>query len=189
MRESRSQIIAEHVMLAITRSALTERTYAGAVADLYQERTPLHARSVRFANSADAYADDEANRQIVKRMLDGRVRMAVDVEEALVLALPEPFRSKLLADLARRFGLLAAELPASHAAGQQHQVGVLIRDMGRALDSLAPMLDDGLLDANDAAHAPLALRELEQLEARIATLNNAIRQHVLAQGGMLGSTC
>ena len=86
MRENRSQLIAEHVMLALARSALTERTYAQHVADIYLERTPLHARTVTFAQSSDPYADTEANRQIVKRMLDGRVRMAGDLEEALILA-------------------------------------------------------------------------------------------------------
>lgn len=189
MRESRSQLIAEHVLLAISRSALTERTYAQTVADLYQERTPLHARSVAFASSADPYADSEANRQTVKRMLDGRVRMAVDLEEALILALPAPYRQQLLAELAERLGQLAAERPSAEPAGQQHQVGSLIRDMGRALDSLSTMLDDGVLDANDAAHAPQALRELEQVQGHIATLCDCIRRHVLHSDGTLRSVC
>lgn len=187
MRENRSQLIAEHVLLAISRSALTERTYAQTVADLYMERTPLHARSVTFAHSADPYADSEANRQTVKRMLDGRVRMAVDLEESLILALPPPYRQHLLAELAERVGQLAAEQPAAGAAGQQHQVGDLLRDMGRAMDSLAPMLDDGRLDASDAAHAPAALRELEALEGRIATLCEGIRRYVLQSGATLRS--
>ncbi|NMW25422.1 hypothetical protein HFP05_13980, partial [Rhodanobacter denitrificans] len=106
MRENRSQLIAEHVLLAISRSALTERTYAQKVADLYLERTPLHARAVTFAQSSDPYDDSEANRQTVKRMLDGRVRMAVDLEEALILALPAPFQQRLKADLAERLGLM-----------------------------------------------------------------------------------
>lgn len=187
MRENRSQLIADHVLLAISRSALTERTYAQTVADLYMERTPLHARSVTFASSADPYADSEANRQTVKRMLDGRVRMAVDLEEALILALPAPYRQRLLADLAARVGQLAAEVPSATPAGQQHQIGDLLRDMGHAMDSLAPMLDDGVLDANDAAHAPVALRELEALEGRIATLCEGIRRYVLQTGGVLRS--
>lgn len=179
MRECRSQLIAEHVMLAISRSALTERTYAQTVADLYMERTPLHARSVGFASTADPYADSEANRQTVKRMLDGRVRMAVDIEEALILALPPPYRQQLQADLAERLGLMAAERPSAQPAGQQHQVGDLIADVGRSLDKLSQMLDDGLLDARDAPTAPAALRELEAVEARAATLCAAIRQYVL----------
>lgn len=179
MRECRSQLIAEHVLLAISRSALTERTYAQTVADLYMERTPLHARAVTFASSADPYADSEANRQTVKRMLDGRVRMAVDLEEALILALPAPYQQRLLAELAERLGLLAAERPAATPAGQQHQLGELVRHMGDTLQRLSPMLDDGRMDAGDAAHATSALRELDALQAQVVTLRSAITEHVV----------
>lgn len=179
MRESRSQIIAEHVLLAVSRSALTERTYAQTVADLYMERTPLHARTVPFASSADPYADSEANRQTVKRMLDGRVRMAVDLEEALILALPQPYREHLLRDLSERLGLLAAAQPEALPAGQQHQVGTLVQHMGDSIQRLAPMLDDGKLDAGDMVHAEAALRELDALQAQAVTLRSAICQHVL----------
>jgi hypothetical protein len=179
MRESRSQLIAEHVLLAISRSALTERTYAQTVADMYLARTPLHARSVSFAISADPYADSEANRQTVKRMLDGRVRMAVDVEEALILALPQPYRGRLLADLAERMGLLAAAQPQDTPAGQQQQIGELMQHMGDTVSRLSPMLDDGRMDAGDAAHAAAALAELDALQAIAVTLKSAIHQHVL----------
>jgi hypothetical protein len=179
MRESRSQLIAEHVLLAISRSALTERTYAQTVADLYHERTALHARSVTFASSADPYADSEANRQTVKRMLDGRVRMAVDIEEALILALPQPYRSHLLADLSHRLGLLAAPQPQPTPAGQQQQLGELLRHLGDTVNRLAPMLDDGRMDAGDAAHASAALAELDALQAYAVTLKSSIHQHVL----------
>jgi hypothetical protein len=185
MRENRSQLIAEHVLLAISRSSLTERTYGQTVADLYMERTALHARTVTFAVSADPYADQVANCQIVKRMLDGRTRMPVDVEEALIFALPDPYRHQLQAELAARLGLMAAELPAHHAAGQQQQVGDLVRAVGHALDKLSNMLDDGVLDEHDLAYAPDALRDLEDVQARAATLCDAIRQNVLERGGSL----
>jgi len=185
MRENRSQLIAEHVLLAISRSALTERTFAQTVADLYMERTPLHARGISFAVSADPYADSEANRQIVKRMLDGRVRMAVDLEEALILALPDPYRYHLQADLAARLGLMAAEQAAATPTGQQHQVGELVQAAGNALDKLSGMLDDGVLDEHDAAYGPAALQALESLQARAATLCDGIRQYVLRTGGSL----
>jgi hypothetical protein len=188
MRETRSQIIAEHALLAMRRSAMTERTYAESVAEVYQERTPLHLRTVQFASSADPYADTEANRQTVKRMLDGRVRMAVDLEEALILALPQPYREHLIADLAARLGLRVAAAGSATAAGQQHQVGDLIRTAGEAVQTLSTMLDDGVLDERDAPHAAAALRDLAALGGRVATLEDAIRRYVLASGGSLAET-
>lgn len=185
MHESRSQVIASHVDLALHRSSMIERTYAQAVADIYNERTPLAARSLKFHVTADAYADQQANLQLVRRMLDGRVRMPVEAEEALILALPDPFRHQLQAELAGRLGLMAAELPAEHPAGQQQQVGDLVRAVGHALDKLSNMLDDGLLDEHDEAYAPDALRELEDVQARAATLCDAIRQNVLPRNSSL----
>lgn len=187
MRECRSQIIAAHVALALSRCSMIERVYAQAVVDLYQERTPLHARTLEFHSSRDPYDDARRNCQIVKRLLDGRVRMPVDMEEALILALPMPYRQCLQAELAERLGLMAAELPASHATGQQHQVGDLVSAAGGALEKLSTMLDDGLLDETDHAYADGALVALEALQARAATLCDGIRQHVLKQGGSLRS--
>ncbi|TPG50688.1 hypothetical protein EAH75_04415 [Rhodanobacter glycinis] len=187
MRECRSQIIAAHVALALSRCSMIERVYAQAVVDIYHERTPLHARTLEFHSSRDPYDDARRNGQIVKRLLDGRVRMPVDLEESLILALPQPYQQHLQAELAERLGLMAAELPSANPAGQQHQVGDLISDVGKALDRLSPMLDDGVLDERDAVYAEAALRGLEALQARAATLCDGIRQNVLKQGGCLRS--
>lgn len=179
MHDTRSQRIAEHVALAVARSALTERAYAQHVADIYLERTPLHVRAIEFHVSADPYADAQANAQIVKRMLDGRVRMPVDVEEALMLALPEPYRAHLFAELAERVGLMVGERVPAEAAAQQQQLGALLHEMGHTVDALSRLLDDGVLDERDAPHAPQALRRMEQLQARLAALQEGIRTHVL----------
>jgi hypothetical protein len=181
MRENRREIIAAHVALALSRCSMIERTYAQDVADLYIERTPLHARVVEFHSSRDPYADAKANTQIVKRMLDGRVRMPVDLEEAFILALPEPYRQHVLAELGERLGLLAAARPATTAAGQRQQVGTLVQHMGDTMQRLAPMLDDGKFDAGDAVHAAGALRELEALQAHAVTLRSAIERYVLGR--------
>lgn len=187
MREPRHQVIADHVALALSRCSMVERTYAQAVVDIYHERTPDTARTLKFHVTKDPYADQRANCQLVRRMLDGAVRMPVELEEALVLALPQPYRRGLLTELAQRVGLLAAEEPSADAAGQQHQVADLLRDAGQALDKLSGMLDDGVLDERDEAYAHDALLALAQLEARAATLTAAIQQHVLGQGGALRS--
>lgn len=158
---------------------MVERTYAQQVVDIYQERTPDSARTLKFHVTNDPYADQRANCQIVRRMLDGAVRMPVEIEEAMVLALPDPYRHHLLGELSNRLGLLAAEMPCADAAGQQHQVGDLLRDAGDALDKLSKMLNDGVLDERDEVYAHDALVALSHLSARTATLTEAIKQHVL----------
>ena len=180
MRESRSDVIAHHIRLALHRSTLTERLMGQAVADLYMQRTPLHARTIEFHNSRDPYADEKANAQIVRRMLDGSVRMPVDVEEALVLCLPQPFQRQCVTELAARTGHLAAELPADSGVGQLVHAAHLMRAAAEAVAALAPMYEDGVLDASDRAHADHALAELADVEAKVATVRHSILTYVLS---------
>lgn len=173
--EARAACIVHHANMALRKSALTDRAYGQAVADLYMQRTPLHARTIEFHVSRDPYADERANAQIVKRFLTDVVRMPVDLEEALVLALPEPFRAACLADLAERLNLLAAPRPAQDAARQTIHLGEMARDAGEVMIALAPMFTDGRIDSNDAALAKHALDAIARTQAMLVTLDATIR--------------
>lgn len=179
MHNARAECIVHHVNLAMRKSALTDRAYGQAVADMYMQRTPLHARTLEFYQSRDPYADERANAQIVRRILSGTVRMPVDIEEALVLALPEPFQRACLHDLAARFGLLAAPQPAAVPAHQAVHVGQLMRDAGEVMIALAPMFAAGRIDAHDAHAAKHALAEINKTQALLATLDATIRASVV----------
>lgn len=182
LTEPRDRLIARHIVLALAHSALSMETYADAVATLYRERTPEHLRTIAFHSyqrGRDVYAVQRANAQIVRRAVEGSVRMSVEIEEALVLALPEAFRSRCLADLAGRFGLLAAEKPAAAGPGQIEQLGGMLREFGEAVESLAPVFADGVVDTRDGPVAREAARELNDLLARITTLL-AMLEHVCA---------
>lgn len=176
LNATRNRTIARHVLLALKHTDTTRETYADDVAKVYQERTPLHLRHVEFhalVRGSDPYAVLRANAQLVMRQVDGVTRMASELEEALVLALPEPFRAACLSELAARYGLLAAALPAASAGGQLGQWGGLSREFGEALQALARTMDDGRLDQADAAHAGEVVHQLEDLIAAATTLRAA----------------
>lgn len=175
MRESRSAVITHHVRAALQHSGLSERVYACAVADSYRERTPLQARSVEFHAGGCYDADARSNAQLLRRMLDGQVRMPIDLEEPLVLSLPEPFRSACLRELAARTGHLAAPLPATTGAGQVLSASRLMAETAEAIEALAPLLDDGRIDGADRAGIPTALRELLDVEAACASLRATLQ--------------
>lgn len=179
MRETRTQVLAHHIRLAVARSAMTERSYLQDVAETYMQRTPLHARVVQFHASADPYTDERANAQLLRRMLDGTTRLHVDLEESLIEALPEPYRTALVSELARRNGLMLAPSPATTPEGQLIQVSELMARQAETIRHLAPMFDDQQLDANDRPHAQAALRALEQAQSSIATMRVAIMTRVL----------
>lgn len=173
--ESRASAIGHHVRLAITHSGATMRSYASAVAVHYAANVPLHARDVAFHATGDIYADERANAQIIARMLDGStVRLAVSIEESLVLCLPDPFCAELKTELARRLGLLAAPLPRTDNARATVNVGDLCRETGELLQSLAVPLADGVLDVSDAPHCRRALKEVRDVQAQLATLETQL---------------
>lgn len=178
MREPRSHTIGRHVRDALRHSGLTELAFATAVVEAYHSRVALHERGVEFhsGTTVDQMLDAQrANAQLLRRMLAGQVRMPVDMEEAVVLSLPEPYRRRLLSELAGRYGLLAVPMPSDDAVKQHQALADLSREFGEAIERLAPMLADGHIDASDAALAPAALRELHDLAATTQGLISLIK--------------
>lgn len=172
-RESRANVIALQVRMALAHSGLTMRGYAIDVAKHYNDHVPLQARDLTFHCSADIHADVRANSQILQRMLDGTtVRLPVSLEESLVLCLPQPYRDELQRELAARLGLLAAPLPRMDGARDTVSIGELMQETGELLQALAPAMADGKIDASDAPHARRALRELRDVMSRCMTLES-----------------
>ena len=120
MREPRSQTIARHVREALRHSGLTEQSLAAEVVEQYHRRTSLHERNVEFHSGTTTKQIDEAQRanaQLLRRMFGGLVRMPADLEESIVLALPEPYRRRLLRELAGRHDEQSGVLtPPQHAS-------------------------------------------------------------------------
>lgn len=178
MYEPRASTIAEAVRRALRATGITERAYADDVAQIYQQRTALHERSVEFHGytTADTYeAASRANAQLLRRMLSGEHRLPVDLEEACVLALPQPHQRQLLAALCQRYGLLAVPMPASGGTAQHTQLADLMRDVSEAIDRVVPMLADGRIDRADRVMAPAALAELRDVAASATALAASIR--------------
>lgn len=171
--EPRLDAIARHVLLARRAIGLTMSEYAARVVDVYHQRTALADRTVSFevGTTSDALEKaTRANTQTVQRFLDGTVRAPIDIEEALVLALPDAQRTDCLRALAARYGLLAAPQPATDGPAQQIQVAELLRDTGRMMVDLAPAFDDNILDSADAPIARRVLPAALDLIARLTSL-------------------
>jgi hypothetical protein len=184
MRETRAHAIWRHVQLALRHTGATEADFAENVAALYLQRTPLHLRGIEFhahVAGGDPYAVLRANAQLLFRMLkpDGPTRLPVELEEAVVLALPQPYQDEAQRDLAERLGRLAAPLPASSTASLREQVKspcALMRSAADAVERIAPMLEDGHIGAEDAPHFADALASLSEVMGLCVTLNAQIAQ-------------
>jgi len=177
MLEPRSTTICQQVAAAMRATGTTERSFADAVVTTYHTRTALHERSVEFhaGGTADTYESGaRANAQLLRRMLAGDVRMPVDLEEAIVLSMPLPYRQRCLSQLAGRYDLLAVPLPALTGGEQHAQVADMMREAGDVLQALAPMLADGQINTADRPHAAKARRELHELLTVAMALQHTI---------------
>lgn len=178
MRETRAHVIEAHVSFALRHCGIDQANFADDVVRVYHERTPLPARGIAFrehVRGTDPYAVLRANEQLLFRMLrtDGAVRLAVELEEAIVLALPERFRHECLRELNARYGLMAAPLPEVEGAEVTTAVGNLTRDFGECLAALARTVSDGRLETSDAKDAPAVIRELDDVIAGAISLRAA----------------
>lgn len=179
MADTRADVISRHVQTALRHAGgLTRESFADEVVALYHDRTALHLRGVQFhafERGADVYATQRANAQLLFRMLDtgSRVRLPSEVEEAVVLSLPQPYRGECLRELSHRYGLLAVPLPAGDAVGRVVQAGEFAAAFGECVVAMAETLADGHLDARDAANAPRAVKELDDLIALATSLRQA----------------
>lgn len=185
---TRTDLIDQHVRHYLRETGTKRLSWAQDVADQYMHRTPLAHRTVQFHSGGDAEKDARANRQILDRMFDTDcdIRFPADLEEAVVYALPEHYRDRLLAELAGRYGLLAAAMPQPCEPGERSQdwcarAGRLLTEAGQSLEALAPVVADGAIDGDDwLEDLQQALREQRDVQA-LSTEIIAALQHAIAQ--------
>lgn len=178
MHDTRTGVIWRHVDMALNNDGrLTQEGFAAAAVEHYCRRTPAHLRSIEFhqhQRGGDPYKVMRLNAQLLFRMRpDGPTRMPVEIEEAVVLALPPTYRAECLRDLSQRYGLLAAEIPAAahdSAAAHLRSPCELMRKAAAAVERIAPMLEDGKVTADDAEHFPVALAAINDVQGACVTL-------------------
>ncbi len=182
---TRSEVIFGHTKQMLHLARLSMETFGQRVVELYHERVPVQARQIQFLSEGDPFKVAKANAQKLDRYMDAAInsRLPVDLEESWVLALREPHRSECVADLARGYGLLAVPIPCGPGAVTDVQALVAMTDgFGRAMQSLAPALDDGAITSADAHHLPQAIEGANHLIAAVM----AVRVRLEAVQGAAG---
>lgn len=181
MRDRRDDVIRAHWELAVRLSGETIETLATRAVELYHARTPARARHVPFqALDANPYDALRANALHVRRFLGmgtPTTRLPAELEEALVLALPQPFQRECLRELAARVGLLAAREPQPGDCALTAPAD-LMRECAETITALAPALADGRFTAEDAPALRAALACLADVHGAAHSLMSQI-QHAL----------
>lgn len=178
MSESRAQLIWRHVYQFIHSTGISWPSYADTVRDIYEATIPEHTKHIEWSNQRDMHTRMRLDAQTLRRFeYDAKFGLPCDLEESLVLALRRhQYRDHdaLMRDLAGRYGLLAARLPAD--SDGTANIGDLSIQFGEAVQALGPMLADGQIDENDVIYARRASRELLDVIAAANTLLHQVDQ-------------
>lgn len=164
-QETRSETIFRHTHRMLHELRISMGTFGLDVVGEYNERTEESARTVVFKSGGDPFRCQATNAQRLARYMDpeAETRMPVDLEEAWVAALHEPFRSQCLADLSQRYGSLYVPMPSAAGITDMESVGQVTREFARALTEISPTMADQVIDEKDAPYIPAVVSALDAL--------------------------
>lgn len=177
----RQAVIYAHTRKMIDTTALCVRKFSTCVAEKYIELVAAEFRQVPFrwgVTVDDIFKAEKHNAQIIARYMDGTVKaLPADLEDAWVLALPQPFRDECERDLARRRDLLIVKIDPVHPGGLSGPVdiGTLLLETGQLCEALAPAMRDNALTPEDQKHAVRILNEAEDLIGAALRLRDQVR--------------
>lgn len=147
--------------------------FATAVAEDYMAALAPEDRIIDFHTSSgsidSALAAQKNNGHLIDHILKGVTRFPVDLEESWISALPDPHRSNLITELAQRYGLIGAQLPATEPHEHMARIADVLRDAGRTAQLVAPMFQAGKLDVH-AESGQRIVHALDQIDRSIADL-------------------
>ncbi|UEX76824.1 hypothetical protein LMH63_12750 [Spiribacter halobius] len=153
----------------------------------YCARVPERLRHVPAPNLEAVAGAEEWRKllrawdQTLRRYAADDLRFPVELEEAWVAALEDPWRSDCIRELAERYGLYGAFRRPATVAGDTASWASVLEDFGLVTRDMAAVLADGRIDQDDASRLPALLRDVQRMQADLESL----RQHVqaAAEGG------
>ncbi len=180
----------QSVVYAATRRMLDEtatnaNSFAMAVAEQYLASVAPDVRCVPFklGEGDDLIRALKANGQILRRYMDGTVKaLPADLEDAWVMALPEPYRSNCERDLAQRRGRYSMRQLDPTESRQVAGLGDLMTEVGQLCEALAPAVADGVINRADLPHAQRILTQSDDVIAAVLNLRRRITDLLAAEG-------
>lgn len=186
----RSAVVFEHTRRMLDQTAMCTRKFAMHVAERYVEIVAPDLRQVPFrlgVTGDDLLKAEKHNAQQIGRYMDGTIKaLPADLEDAWVLALPEPFRSDCERELAQRRGRYSERKLAAGAAGEVAGIGQILLEFGQLMEALGPALADGKICEADLPHARRILNESDDVIAALLTIRRAVTQ-IIPTGGAPGA--
>lgn len=177
--ETRSQTIERHTRRQFHELRVSWQTFAEVVVQRYHDLVPERCRDIDFDLGGDLFVRAKRNAKRLQRFLeqDATTRMPVDIEEAWVLSLAEPYRGDCKRELARRYGLLDVPLPDLRRLDSVRSLADVTCEFGAVLSGLSPALSDFRVTREDLPHVDAAIPHLQSLIASAEGLLAQLEQH------------
>lgn len=166
----RSAVLFAHTRRMLDSTAMCVRKFSTALAEQYMARVPVDLRSVPFrwgVTLDDMIKAEKHNAQIVSRYMDGTVKvLPADLEDAWVLALPDPFRCACERDLAARRGRVSFQLPDCDA-GDAEVIAPVLKEAGELCTVWGQVVADRTITADELGRL---VRESDDVIAAVMRL-------------------
>ena len=171
----RQTVIYGYTRRMLDETSMNAQSFSMAVAEKYINSTAPDVRHVPFALGDDLGQAMKGNAQTLRRYMDGTVKtMPVDLEDAWVMALPEPYRANCERDLARRRGMLPIRVAEQAPIGQVATLSILTKEFSELLAALSPVMHDGEFTGADRAYAKHILNESDDMIAALLSMRRQI---------------
>lgn len=169
---SRPNLIEQHIRDYLRETGTPQKTYAANVVEHYHVTVPAAQSCIEFSSRSDP--DDRMKRDAEKimRFLDEeKCRMPVEIEDALILALPDERRRALLYALNARLGCVTVCIDSS--GNNAITPETVMKEIGEGLIAMSGSdVDAQIKELREAAAAANAMADdLENKKAAVGRLH------------------
>lgn len=181
----RQTVVYGYTRRMLDETATNANTFAMEVAEGYLANTAPDVRQVpfRLGEGDELLKAMKNNSQILRRYMDGTVKaLPADLEDAWLMALPEPYRSDCERDLAQRRGRYSMRQLDPTESGQVVGLGALMTEVGGLCDALAPAVADGVINRDDLPHARRILSKSDDVITAVLGFRKCITDLLADEG-------
>ena len=158
------------------RCGIKERPWAERLDAAYCRLVPAEHRSLPapdLANVTDVTSFEKLRAAwdtYVRRIESGEIRFPVELEEAWLEAMEDPYRTACKRERAQRVGLWGAIRHVEGAIGDHCCFGETVREFGQLTQQMGEILADGSMHSGDAKHLPELTRRIDAMQADLESL-------------------
>lgn len=175
-------VLIAHAEQMRLRTGISHEEWAERVDAKYHELVPERHRSLPAPGLHDVH-DAAAYRKLlrawdqnIRRYVDGSLKFPMELEEAWIEALDEPWRTDCKRERSRRMGMVGAAIPEPGPAGDHRTWGNALQEFGRMTQTMGEVLSDGVIDGSDAKDLPTLLNQIHAMQANLTSLEEKVNE-------------